>query len=215
MTERIAIVGGGGREYALGWKLQFPRRGLIFFPGNAGTAQLQGARNIDIDPKETDKIANFAKDERIDFAIIGDEEPLGLGIVDTLTSFDIPSLGPTSVAARLETSKAWAVDFMQRKHIPHAITQTFQEFDEASLHVTNRGWRNIVVKADGLAKGKGVIVPDSHDEAISALEDMLVKKKFGKAGETVLVQERLTGTELSALALSDGKTVVPLLIAQD
>lgn len=215
MAERILITGSGGREHALGWKLQSFDRELFFTPGNAETCQLENAKNMGVQPTEVEKIADLAKDEHIDYVIVGPEEPLGLGIIDTLTSCNIPSFGPTSVAARLETSKAWAIDFMLGQHIPHPTTHTFQEIDEATLHVTNRGWKHVVIKVDGLAAGKGSVVPSSEKEAQDALIRMLVKKEFGKAGETVLVQERLTGEELSALAFSDGQTVVPLLVAQD
>lgn len=212
---KVLIVGSGGREHALGWKLKQSNKveKLYFAPGNAGTALL--GENVNIDILDIERLLDFAMQNKIDLTVVGPEAPLVSGIVDIFTEKGLRIFGPTKSAAQLESSKAWAASFMQKYKIPHPETYVFSEINKARTYIKEQGWQNIVIKADGLAAGKGVIVPDSQEEANFGLESILVKKIFGEAGEKVVVQERLLGKEVSVLAFSDGKNIMSLLPAQD
>lgn len=212
---QVLVIGSGGREHALGWKLRQSRSvGTLYFaPGNGGTSQ--PGKNIAIGVGEIQKLIDFAINHSVDLTIVGPEAPLALGIVDTFQAAGLTIFGPTQQAAKLETSKAWATEFMQRHGIPHPESVVLENVKTAQNYVREHDPREIVIKADGLAAGKGVIVPDSKEEAQEAIERMMVEKEFGVAGETIVVQERLGGPEVSVLAFCDGKIAVPLIPAQD
>lgn len=213
----VLIVGSGGREHALGWKLaQSPRVGKMYFaPGNAGTGDL--GENVDIAADRVSELVAFARKNAIDLTIVGPEIPLSLGLVDQLKKHGLAVFGPTRNAARLESSKAWATDFMERFHIPHPESFIFHDVVSARLYFKSLDWKNnrIVIKADGLAAGKGVFLPDTYDEAADNLKRLMVDREFGTAGDTIIVQKRLAGQEMSLMAISDGTAVIPLLPVQD
>jgi len=213
--KNILVIGSGGREHALGWKLsQSPQVGQLYFaPGNRGT-QLVG-KNVDIGAEEIEKLVQFAANKEIDLTVVGPEAPLEKGIVNLFEENHLTIFGPSKEAAQLETSKSWAVEFMARCHIPHPQSQTFKEAKRAMAFINSLTWPKMVIKASGLAAGKGVFLPENSQEAIEAITRMIVKKEFAKAGEEIVIQERLTGPEVSVFALSDGKTAIPFLSAQD
>ncbi len=213
-NKKVLIIGSGGREHALGWKLkQSPRvNGLFFAPGNAGTAEL--GTNVAIAVTEIESLLQFAKKEAIDLTVVGPEAALAAGIVDKFIDNGLPIFGPKQQAAMLEISKAWAVEFMKRHNIPHPQSRVFDKVDEALAYI-NKGDGQVVVKADGLALGKGVFVCSSRSEAKAALERIMLKKEFAEAGERVVIQEKLAGQEASVMAFSDGKIAVPVIPAQD
>ncbi len=213
--DRSLVVGSGGREYVLTKRLLGANRQVIVAPGNAGTGRLLGATNRDISVKDIDGILRTANDEQVKRIVVGPEAPLELGLVNAALEAGLPIFGPTKEGAQLETSKAWAVEFMRRHGIPHGATKIFADFSKAGEYLDHVGWKDVVVKADGLAAGKGVIVPDSEEEAHNALKRMMVDKEFGDAGKTVLIQERLYGPEVSIFVFTDGITAVPMLPAQD
>ncbi len=209
---KILVIGSGGREDAIGRKLMREAR-LFFAPGNGGTAGI--GKNIDIGVNDVDKLSRFASDNVIDLTIVGPEGPLSEGIVDAFEEDGLAIFGPSKAAARLESSKLWSSKFMVRHSIPSAQFREFQNPEDA-LHFVNRvGFKNTVIKADGLCAGKGVVLPNSTGEAETAILGMLSGKDFGTAGKTILIQERLKGPEISVMAISDGKVVVPLLPARD
>lgn len=205
-NELVLIVGSGGREHAIGWKLQqSPDVGNLYFaPGNAGTAEI--GENVPL---------SWVDEHRPALTVVGPEVPLAAGIVDVFEERGLPIFGPNKAASQLEVSKAWATDFMVRHAIPHPRSRVFRETDEAICFVRKPPWQNIVIKADGLAAGKGVILPELPVEAEDAVRSMLSGKTFGDAGRTIVIQERLTGPEVSVLAFCDGKVAVPLIPAQD
>lgn len=211
---RILIVGNGGREHALAWKLrQSPKVDEIFIaPGNGGTA-LEGT-NVPIAVDDIPALVAFAKEQKIDLVVPGPELPLVLGIKDSLDLAGIPCFGPNAFAAQLEGSKAFAKYIMEEADVPTAAFGVFNEFEDAREYVLKVG-APIVVKADGLAAGKGVIVAQSTDEAIAALEDIMIKQAFGSSGEHVVIEECLIGEEASFICFCDGKTVKPLPSSQD
>ncbi len=211
----ILIIGSGGREHALGWKLkQSNRVGKIYFaPGNGGTTQL--GENVDIKASEIEKLLQFVLRNSIGLTIVGPEAPLALGIVDLFRKNKLVIFGPTKRAAQLETSKAWAVEFMKRNNIPQPFSYPFKDYKRALKFVNSRDPLSIVIKASGLALGKGVILPQTKKDATNAIEDIMVRKIFGDAGSEIIIQERLSGPEVSLLALTDGTTIVPLVSAQD
>ncbi|MEM7336571.1 MAG: phosphoribosylamine--glycine ligase [Chloroflexota bacterium] len=216
--KNILIVGGGGREHALAWKIgQSEQVGQIFVaPGNAGTAV--SCTNVNIKDNDIDGLLAFAKEKSIDLTVVGPEIPLSLGVVDRFQAAGLAIFGPSQKAAELESSKAFAKAFMFQASIPTACSQTFTDFETAHSFL-EENWRpdgrGVVVKASGLAAGKGVIVCDTKDEAQSALKEILVEQKFGESGNEVIIEERLFGPEVSVLAFSDGKTAVPMLPARD
>lgn len=211
----ILVIGQGGREHALGWKLKkSPKVGKLYFaPGNGGTSEL--GENINIESEEIDKLAEFAEQKKIDLTVVGPEAPLAAGIVDVFTKKNLPVFGPNKSAAQLEASKAWAVEFMKRNKIPHPESHIFNNFSKALDFVRSSVWKNFVVKANGLAAGKGVVVCDSSKEAAEAIKRMMLDKEFGKAGDKIVIQEKLSGPEISVLAFTDGDRIIPLPPAQD
>ncbi len=218
---RILVVGGGGREHALVWTLaQSPQVEHIFTaPGNAGTqweasAGYAAASNVAIQSDDIVSLLNFAREKAIDLTVIGPEAPLAEGIVNSFSSAGLEVFGPTQAAAQLESSKAFSKAFMERHHIPTAAYGTFTEYAEAAEFVRNFG-KAVVVKADGLAAGKGVVVCDTVDEALAALQRILMDNEFGSAGTRVVIEERLTGTEASVLAFCDGQDVLMMPPARD
>ncbi len=211
---KIMVVGGGAREHTLVWKLlQSAKVADVYVaPGNAGTAAI--AKNLDIPPTDLDALSRAAKDNRIDLVVIGPEAPLAAGIVDILQGLGIPAFGCTGEAALIESSKVFAKRLMHKYGIPCARDAIFSSFDEAQEYVRKQR-PPLVIKADGLAAGKGSIVAQSTEEALKALSDIMEARVFGDAGNQVLVEECLVGQETSLLAFTDGKTVVPIVPARD
>jgi phosphoribosylamine--glycine ligase len=211
---RILVIGSGAREHALIWKLaQSSRvREIYATPGNAGTAEL--AHNLNISPTDIESLVKAACEKGIDLAVVGPESSLALGVVDVLEGEGIPSFGPRKEAARIESSKVFARNLMQKYSIPCARGVSFASFREACDYVQNQT-APLVVKADGLAAGKGVIVAASNEQALGALSDIMEKRIFGEAGDQVLIEECLVGREASLLAFTDGETVVPMIPACD
>ena len=202
---KILIIGaGGGREHALGWKIaQSGRAGELFFArGNAGTAQI--GTNLDIKETDSSALSNFAKEEKIDITLVASDDALAAGVVDEFRQAGLKIWGPTKIASKLEWSKAFAKDFMQRHDLPTAKFRVFNNFEKANEYLKEQPLP-IVVKADGLALGKGVVICHSVEEAYGALENIMVKKIFADSGNTVVIEEFLVGPEISIHALSDGK----------
>lgn len=216
MAMKILIVGGGGREHALAWKAaQSEQVELVYVaPGNAGTSREEKVNNVDIGAEDISALKTFAKNEEIDLTIIGPENPLVDGIVDEFKQAGLPCFGPSKAAAILEGSKSFSKDFLQRHHIPTAEYQVFTDVNAAKVYAREKG-APIVIKADGLAAGKGVVIALSEDEAIVAIEDMLAGNKFGEAGHCVVIEEFLQGEEASFIVMSDGKNILPLASSQD
>jgi phosphoribosylamine--glycine ligase len=217
----VLIVGSGGREHALAWKaLQSPRLARLFVaPGNAGTALPAGAgrppaQNIPIRVDDSDALVAFARDNAIDLVIVGPEVPLAAGLADDLRAAGVKVFGPSRAAAQIEASKAFAKDFMSRHGIPTARYVTFTDFYQAIGHLLSVEYP-VVIKASGLAAGKGVIVPDCADDAEAALRQVMLERAFGAAGDVVVIEERLSGEEVSLLAFTDGMTVRVMPPAQD
>ena len=213
---KILIIGSGGREHALVWKaLQSPLATEVFVaPGNAGTATMAGVTNVAIEVSDIEKLAEFAAEQQIGLTIVGPEVPLVLGVVDQFQSKGLTIFGPTQGAAQLEGSKAFAKDFLARHQIPTAAYANFTEIAPAIAYVREQG-APIVVKADGLAAGKGVILAQTEEEAIAAIEDMLAGNAFGDAGHRVVIEEFLQGEEASFIVMVDGQNVLPLATSQD
>lgn len=216
MSKKILIVGGGGREHALAWKAaQSPRVSeVLVAPGNAGTATEARIRNIDVAADDIPALAALAESEAIDLTIVGPEAPLAAGIVNTFQDLGLRCFGPSQKAAELEASKAFSKDFLARHQIPTAEYQVFTEVEPAVAYIEAKG-APIVVKADGLAAGKGVILAQSNAEAIDAVTDMLSGNAFGEAGSRVVIEEFLIGEEASFICLVDGEHVLPLATSQD
>jgi phosphoribosylamine--glycine ligase len=204
------VVGSGGREHSLSWKLSCSNNIEKVFtsPGNGGTKE-----NISISVEAIDQLAEFASKNNC-FTVVGPELPLAAGIVDHFNQMNLKIFGPTKQAAKLESSKIWAKDFMKRNSIPTARFGIFEDAKKAQDYVKSLDY-NVVVKADGLAAGKGVIVCNSVDEAISAIDMILVKKTFGEAGNKIIIEERIDGIEASYIALSDGNIAIPMATSQD
>ncbi|MFZ1076021.1 MAG: phosphoribosylamine--glycine ligase [Nitrosotalea sp.] len=206
----ILVVGSGGREHALGWKLaQSPKVGTIYHaPGNGGTSN-----NVEIEVHEIEKLAQFASEKKC-LTVVGPEVPLAAGIVDAFAKKGLAIFGPTKDAARLESSKVWAKNFMKRNGIPTARFEIFDDATKAKEHVKSVDY-SLVVKADGLAAGKGVIVCNDKSEAISAIDKILVEKSFGASGARIILEERIDGVEASYIAISDGNVAYPMATSQD
>lgn len=211
---KILVIGSGGREHALVWKLaQSPRVTKLYCaPGNAGIGQQ--ATCVPIAADDLPGLKTFAEDERVDLTVVGPEAPLALGIADLFRRNKLKVFGPTKNAARIESSKAFAKDLMIRQKIPTAESRTFENADAAIKYLGSQSVP-IVIKADGLAQGKGVVVAQTHVEAKDAVLNMLQRQAFGEAGKRVIIEECIQGEELTLMAFADGKTVLPMLAAQD
>ncbi|AJQ94400.1 phosphoribosylamine--glycine ligase [Gynuella sunshinyii] len=212
----ILIIGSGGREHALAWKAgQSAKVDTVFVaPGNAGTAAEPNMINLPIDVLDFDGLVNAARENNIDLTIVGPEVPLVAGIVDHFRTAGLKCFGPTRAAAQLEGSKAFTKDFLARHHIPTAFYSVFTEIPAAIDFIRAKG-APIVVKADGLAAGKGVILAQTEAEAIAAVEDMLAGNKFGDAGARVVIEQFLTGEEASFIVMVDGENTLPMASSQD
>jgi len=212
----ILVVGGGGREHALAWKLsQTPVAESVYVaPGNAGTDAEDGLENVAIAADDIDALVKFALAHNIDLTVIGPEQPLVAGIVDHFYDAGLRCFGPSAEAAELEGSKRFTKDFLARFNIPTAAYESFTEIDPAIAYIHQQG-APIVVKADGLAAGKGVILAQTEDVAITAVKDMLAGNAFGEAGHRVVIEEFLTGEEASFICMVDGNHVLPLATSQD
>ncbi len=210
----ILVIGNGAREHTLAWKIsQSPKlEGLFVAPGNAGTESI--ARNLPVSSDDIPAITKAAQENNIDLVMVGPEVPLAKGLVDALNQLGIAAFGPQQGAAQIEGSKVFAKDLMFKYNIPCAKSATFTSFEKACDYVKQQPVPT-VIKADGLAAGKGVIIANSHNEAIAALDDIMHKKAFGNAGDKVLVEECLVGREASLLAFTDGQTIAPMVPACD
>jgi phosphoribosylamine--glycine ligase len=206
----ILVIGSGGREHALSWKLsQSAKVGKVYTaPGNGGTSN-----NVPIPVEDIENLAKFASDNNC-FTIVGPEAPLAMGIVDEFNKRGLDIFGPTKKAAQLESSKIWAKQFMKRNSIPTAKFEIFDNVKDATNYIDHTSY-NVVVKADGLAAGKGVIVCNDKQQAKSAVSTILDKKVFGEAGNRIIIEERIGGIEASYIAISDGKIAVPMASSQD
>ena len=211
---KILVVGGGGREHAIikSLKKNPTITEIIACPGNGGIAK--DATCVNIAATDLDGIVGFAKENAIDYAVVAPDDPLVLGCVDRLNEIGIPCFGPRANAAIIEGSKAFSKDLMKKYHIPTARYETFSDLD-AALNYVNSAAAPLVVKADGLALGKGVIICQTREEALEAVTDMMAGGKFGKSGATVVIEEFLEGPEVSVLAFTDGKTVRPMVSSMD
>lgn len=212
----VLIIGGGGREHALAWKAaQNPAVNTVFVaPGNAGTALENKLKNIPIEVENISALVEFAKTNTVALTIVGPEVPLVLGVVDAFQAEGLAIFGPTQGAAQLEGSKAFTKDFLARHQIPTAAYANFTDIEPAIAYVRQQG-APIVIKADGLAAGKGVIVAMTLEEAEEAIKDMLAGNAFGEAGSRVVIEEFLTGEEASFIVMVDGKNVLPMATSQD
>jgi phosphoribosylamine--glycine ligase len=212
----VLIVGSGGREHALAWKCAQSNQVETVFvaPGNAGTASEPGVKNLSIGVSDTDALIDFARNNAVGLTIIGPEAPLVAGIVDTFEEAGLACFGPSRQAAALEGSKSFCKDFLKRHNIPSADYDVFTDIDSAEAYIESRG-TPIVIKADGLAAGKGVVVAQSMEQAKSALSDMLSGNKFGEAGHRVVIEDFLRGEEASFIVISDGQNVLAMATSQD
>lgn len=212
----ILVIGSGGREHALAWKLkQSPLAETVYVaPGNAGTAMEKGVENIEIAADDIEALCDFAKNNAIDLTVVGPEVPLVLGITDLFTAEGLSCFGPNKFAAQLEGSKSYTKDFLARYKIPTAAYESFTDVDEALTYLDQVG-APIVIKADGLAAGKGVVVARTLDQAKYAITSMLSDKQFGDAGNKIVIEEFLEGEEVSFIVMSDGKTILPMASSQD
>lgn len=213
---KVLVIGNGGREHALGWKAaQSPLVESVFVaPGNAGTALEPALQNVAINPTDIPALLNFARNEKIDLTIVGPEAPLVIGVVDAFRAAGLTIFGPTEGAAQLEGSKAFTKDFLARHNIPTAEYQNFTEVEPALAYLREKG-APIVIKADGLAAGKGVIVAMTLAEAEDAVQDMLAGNAFGDAGHRIVIEEFLDGEEASFIVMVDGEHVLPMATSQD
>ncbi|MEL0637100.1 phosphoribosylamine--glycine ligase [Marinomonas sp. TI.3.20] len=213
---KVLIIGNGGREHALAWKTAESSdvEKVFVAPGNAGSAMENKVENVNIGVTDIADLVAFAKKENIDLTIVGPEAPLVIGVVDAFEKEGLAIFGPTAAAAQLEGSKAFTKDFLARHNIPTAAYGNFTEIEPAVAYIKQQG-APIVVKADGLAAGKGVILAQTEAEAIEAVEDMLQGNSFGDAGSRVVIEEFLTGEEASFICMVDGETVLPMATSQD
>ena len=211
---KVLVVGSGGREHAICWKLAQSRKvtELYCAPGNAGIAQI--AKCVDIKATDVPAMVKWAKDSAMDFVVVAPDDPLALGMVDELEAAGVPAFGPTRAAAVIEASKAFSKELMKKYRIPTARYETFTDMNAALAHVEVQG-APIVVKADGLALGKGVIVAATVEEAKEAVRDMMEGGRFGAAGAKVVIEERMTGPEVTVLAFCDGEHIRPMVSSQD
>lgn len=213
---KVLIIGGGGREHALAWKAaQSPRVSQVYVaPGNAGSALEPMVENVAISAEDIDALLTFAQQKQIDLTIVGPEAPLVMGVVNTFQNHGLAIFGPSQGAAQLEGSKKFCKDFLARHNIPTAVYGTFTEVDRAKAYLREQQLP-IVIKADGLAAGKGVIIAQTLEQADAAIDDMLAGNKFGEAGSQVVIEEFLQGEEASFIAMVDGDTILPFASSQD
>ncbi|MBQ8731706.1 MAG: phosphoribosylamine--glycine ligase [Oscillospiraceae bacterium] len=211
----VLVVGSGGREHAIVRKLRESAHvGTIYAaPGNGGTAR--DAINVPIKATDVEGIVAFAKAHQVDMVMVAPDDPLMLGMVDALTAAGIPAFGPVKAAAEIEGSKVFAKNLMKKYHIPTAGYEVFDSAEDARQYIRTRGSYPIVIKADGLALGKGVIIAESWEEAEDAVNSIMVDRRFGKSGEKIVVEEFLTGPEVSVLCFTDGKTICPMVSSMD
>ena len=212
----ILIVGGGGREHALAWKAAQSSavKHVYVAPGNAGTALESKVENINIASTDVAGLKQFAQEQSIDLTIVGPEVALVAGIVDAFSAAGLKCFGPTKAMVQLEASKSFAKDFLQRHQIPTAAYACFTDADQAHNYI-NQHTLPLVIKADGLAAGKGVVIAETADEAHQAVDSMLKELRFGKASQQIVIEEFLTGEEVSFIVMVDGKHVLPLATSQD
>ncbi|XP_048124164.1 trifunctional purine biosynthetic protein adenosine-3 [Alosa alosa] len=217
MAERVLVIGSGGREHALAWKLaQSPHvQQVLVAPGNAGTASCGKISNSEVSVSNHSILAQYCKDHNVGLVVVGPEVPLAAGIVDDLVAAGVPCFGPSAKAAQLEASKSFSKSFMDRQGIPTARWSSFTDPQEACRYIKGADFPALVVKASGLAAGKGVIVAQDKEEACRAVEEIMKDKAFGSAGETVVVEELLEGEEVSCLCFTDGTTIAAMPPAQD
>lgn len=211
---KVLVVGGGGREHAICWKLSQSSKVTELFcaPGNAGIADV--ATCVPVKATDVEGMVAWAKENSMDFVMVAPDDPLALGMVDALTEAGIPAFGPKANAAIIEASKAFSKELMKKYNIPTAQYETFTELDNALAYIREQG-APIVVKADGLALGKGVVVASTVEEAETAVREMMENKKFGASGSTVVIEECMVGPEVTVLAFCDGEHLVPMLSSQD
>ncbi len=211
---KVLVVGGGGREHAICWKLsQSPKVTELFCaPGNAGIADV--ATCVPVKATDVEGMVAWAKENAMDFVMVAPDDPLALGMVDALTEAGVPAFGPKANAAIIEASKAFSKELMKKYNIPTAQYETFTELDKALAYIRAQG-APIVVKADGLALGKGVVVASTVEEAETAVREMMENRKFGASGSTVVIEECMVGPEVTVLAFCDGEHLVPMLSSQD
>lgn len=212
----ILVIGSGGREHSLAWKaLQSPQTETVFVaPGNAGTAREPGLSNVALDPMDFEALADFAEANAVGLTLVGPEAPLVAGVVDYFRQRGLACFGPSKAAAQLEGSKSFTKDFLKRHGIPTASYETFTDVEQARAYIRAQG-APIVIKADGLAAGKGVVVAMTEAEAEAAVDDMLAGNKFGDAGHRVVIEGFLAGEEASFIAMVDGKNILPMATSQD
>jgi len=213
---KILVIGSGGREHAIAWKAA--GSGMVervfVAPGNAGTEREPGVENVGIAATDIDSLAEFAKNKKIDLTIVGPEAPLVAGITDIFNKAGLRCFGPSKGAAQLEGSKVFTKEFLERHKIPTAEYKSFTELEQAKKYIVTRDFP-LVIKADGLASGKGVIIAGTPEEAFSAVEGMLSGREFGAAGKRVIVEEYLQGEEASFIVMTDGRNILPLATSQD
>ncbi|XP_071119919.1 trifunctional purine biosynthetic protein adenosine-3-like isoform X3 [Mytilus edulis] len=217
MTETVLVIGSGGREHVLSWKLsKSPKVSQVYVaPGNAGTCQDKKVENVDLNVKDFNAVVKFCDDKKVSLVVVGPEDPLAAGIADTLQQHGICCFGPSAAAAQIEASKSFSKKFMERHNIPTARFQTFTCPEAATKHIKSATYKALVIKASGLSAGKGVVVAQNRDQACQAVTDILVNKKYGSAGEEVVVEEFLEGEEVSVLSFCDGDSVALMPPAQD
>ncbi|MDG2395547.1 phosphoribosylamine--glycine ligase [Candidatus Thioglobus sp.] len=213
---KVLVIGAGGREHALAWQCaKFDNIEEVFVaPGNAGTELEDKLTNVNIGVEDIDSLIKFAKDKQIDITIVGPEAPLVIGVVDRFQEQNLAIFGPTEAASQLEGSKAFCKNFLDRNNIPTAYYDVFTEVDAAVSYVQEKG-TPIVIKADGLAAGKGVIIAHTQADAVTAINDMLEGNRFGEAGSRVVIEEFLAGEEASFIVMVDGKNILPMVTSQD
>ena len=212
--KKVLVVGGGGREHAILWKLKQSKEEMELFcaPGNGGIAQI--AACVPLKADDVDGIVSWAKENAMDLVFVAPDDPLALGMVDALQEAGIRAFGPTRSAAEIEWSKAYSKWLMKKYAIPTADFEVFDDAEQATAYLSGASYP-IVVKADGLALGKGVLICENFAQAKQAVQDIMLDKKFGKAGTQIVIEEFMTGPEVSVLAFCDGKTILPMVAAQD
>lgn len=213
---KVLVIGSGGREHAIAWKLagESSVEKVFVAPGNGGTAAENKCVNVDIKYNDIPALLDFAKNNRIDLTVVGPEEPLSKGIADEFEKAGLVVFGPSKAGAEIEASKTFAKDVMKAAGIPTANYMKFTDFETAKAYVEEKG-APIVVKADGLAAGKGVTVAQTIEEAVTALKEIFIDGLFGESGSSVVIEDFMVGEEATYLALTDGKTILPLVISQD